>query len=39
MKRLIPLLLLLPALASAQERGEVAFNKACAQCHQAGAPR
>ena len=38
MKRLIPLLLLLPALASAQERGEVAFNKACAQCHQARTP-
>ncbi|RKH30014.1 hypothetical protein D7Y13_14530 [Corallococcus praedator] len=38
MKRLTPLLLLLPALASAQDRGELAFNKACAQCHQAQAP-
>ncbi|GMU00310.1 hypothetical protein KH5H1_44300 [Corallococcus caeni] len=38
MKRLIPLLLLLPVVASAQERGEVAFNKACAQCHQARTP-
>ncbi|MCY1036359.1 c-type cytochrome [Corallococcus sp. BB11-1] len=38
MKRLIPLLLLLPALASAQDRGELAFNKACTQCHQAQAP-
>lgn len=38
MKRLTPLLLLLPALASAQERGELAFNKACAQCHQAQTP-
>jgi cytochrome c len=33
MKRLTPLLLLLPALASAQDRGELAFNKACAKCH------
>ncbi|RYZ37535.1 MAG: c-type cytochrome [Myxococcaceae bacterium] len=38
MKRLTPLLLLLPALASAQDRGELAFNKACAQCHRAEAP-
>lgn len=38
MKRLIPLLLLLPALASAQSRGELAFSKACAQCHQAQPP-
>ncbi|NOK07609.1 cytochrome c [Corallococcus exercitus] len=38
MKRLTLMLLLLPALASAQERGEVAFNKACAQCHQARTP-
>ncbi|MBZ4372965.1 c-type cytochrome [Corallococcus sp. AS-1-6] len=38
MKRLPLMLLLLPALASAQERGEVAFNKACAQCHQARTP-
>ncbi|NNB86072.1 c-type cytochrome [Corallococcus exiguus] len=35
MKRLTPLLLLLPALASAQDRGELAFNKACAKCHPA----
>ncbi|AFE03812.1 hypothetical protein COCOR_00968 [Corallococcus coralloides DSM 2259] len=38
MKRLTPLLLLLPVLASAQDRGAVAFNKACAQCHQARTP-
>ncbi|MGE6756602.1 c-type cytochrome [Corallococcus interemptor] len=39
MKRLTPLLLLLlPALAGAQDRGAVAFNKACAQCHQARTP-
>ncbi|MBN8229227.1 c-type cytochrome [Corallococcus macrosporus] len=38
MKRLTPLLLLLPALASAQDRGELAFTKACAQCHQARTP-
>ena len=38
MKRLTPLLLLLPALASAQDRGELAFNKACARCHPIQAP-
>ncbi|WP_223642287.1 c-type cytochrome [Corallococcus sp. EGB] len=38
MQRLTLMLLLIPALASAQERGEVAFNKACAQCHQARTP-
>ncbi|WP_158623660.1 c-type cytochrome [Corallococcus llansteffanensis] len=38
MKRLTPLLLLLPALASAQDRGELAFNKACARCHPVQAP-
>ncbi|NOK16070.1 c-type cytochrome [Corallococcus carmarthensis] len=39
MKRLTPLLLLLPALASAQDRGELAFNKACAKCHPAEAQK
>ncbi|MBN9688238.1 MULTISPECIES: c-type cytochrome [unclassified Corallococcus] len=35
MKRLTPLLFLLPALASAQDRGALAFNQACAKCHPA----
>jgi cytochrome c2 len=32
MKLLVPLLLL-PCLAGAEDRGEVTFKKACAQCH------
>ncbi|NRD43439.1 c-type cytochrome [Corallococcus exiguus] len=38
MKRLFLLLPLLPALASAQDMGELVFTKACSRCHQAQQP-
>ncbi|NOK39323.1 hypothetical protein HMI49_39750 [Corallococcus exercitus] len=38
MKRLFFLLTLLPALSSAQDRGELVFNQACSRCHQAQQP-